>query len=455
LDDENMKKLATLGLALQRLGLEDHLLSLGSLSRRVDMLSYNRKILNLFFNWLSKKILENQRKWERIEESERFNIIDEPNIHHQLSEIFDDIFITVSVNQNSGKVEALGGVQRGGETLIGSLDLSSLKDEERRIANKATSYFIFKFLPSFTSFPNFREGAVALSEGAVGYSVRIDVDGQAGYIAENIPKIYKTLLEFMVHENTHIQQSVLADELSDVNPGLINERYDAGEEIDFIELINKNKLNQPYKWEEMEEEEEDLPPLEETPARELSLEEKIEKAFRMIDMIIKPAKCPDLNLQEKSIARKLIEDGEEYQIVSVISSENYLECEKKAKEERADELKEIVTEYHADPETDIGESEIFNYYSRQIEVEAYIRGWRSRLSSSKGKENLAKYFKKQFRSVPEEEMSRENLANLWNKFKDTYRKMNYPEKYLGTDEEALLSDKEYLSKKTKGKRYGF
>lgn len=441
-----MNRLKILGSALRGLGLEGEIISLGSYSgRRIDMLSYSRKILNLFFGWLSDEILRQGRAWEKLEESERYNIIDSGDGDKKIEEIFDDIYISISGDSRTGIGSVSGKVGGGGEVLIKEFDLSILGEEGKKLFLKADSHFRFKFFVAYSANKGgFREGGVAMGDGAIGYSRIISVDAETGYVGKNISNIYSGLLSTMVHEHTHIQQFLLAEELNDAKPGFMNKRFEEGGREDIVDLIDKNRLN--MKDEDFFDEDESREYEDEEPDdAELTADEKIVKMIRLIDIMIKPNICPDLNEAAKIEGREIINSGEEYDIIHIASSRYFEECQKIREgvrdAEEADgkrSLKNRALSHHSNKKTKI--LKFVEYYNRQYEIEAHIRGWRAKLAIGKGNlmlKNLADYFNFNFKRFSEKEFPKAELVKLWDKYKETYRIMNYPEKYLGTDEEAL------------------
>lgn len=460
-----MKRLEILGKALRGLGLEEEIISLGSYSgRRIDMLSYSRKILNLFFGWLSDEILRQGVVWEGVDQSERYRIVDDLSANgngdeadKKIAEIFDDIFISISGNRKTGKGVAKGKVGDGAEVVIKEFDIDSLGEEGKNIFLKADSHFTFKFFISYS--PNtggFREGGVAMSDGVIGYARIIGVDAGAGYIARNISKIYSSLLSTMVHEHTHVQQYLLAEELGDVKPGFIEKRHEEGKRTDLVDLIDKNRLNMPDEEIEdifgEEEPEEDIESgSEEYPhfASEKTMDQKISEMNDYIDRFIRPKYCPELNAAAKKEGREVIEGGGFYGLIDIMRSRYVEECFKirdetkeSEEDERKNDLKNRARSYHSTEKTRL--SKFVEYYNRQHEIEAHIRGWRAQMAAGSDKlsiKNLAQYFNANFKRFSEKDFPKAELAKLWDKYKATYRVMNYPEKYLGTDEEALIVKK--------------
>jgi hypothetical protein len=193
-----MNRLKILRSALREIGLGDQIISLGSYSgRRIDMLSYSRKILNLFFGWLSDQVLIQGREWEKIEESERYNIIDSGDGDKKIEDIFDDIYVSISGNSRTGVGSVRGKIGGGGEVLIKEFDLSLLGKEGTRIFLKADSHFKFKFFMAYSgNTGGFREGGVAIGDGAIGYSKIISVDAEAGYVGKNISNLYSSPVSY-------------------------------------------------------------------------------------------------------------------------------------------------------------------------------------------------------------------------------------------------------------------
>lgn len=457
-----MKRLKILGKALRELGLEKEIISLGSYSRRrIDMLSYSRKILNLFFGWLSDEILRQAAAWEKISEKERYEIIDSEEVGYadkKIAEIFDDILISISGDSRAEKGFVRAKVGDGEEILIKEFDLNSLGAEGKKLFLKADSHFTFKFFVSYSkNTGGFREGGVAMSDGVIGYARIISVDAGRGYVARNIPSLYSSLLSTVVHEHTHIQQYLLAEELNDVRPGFINKRFEENKRTDIVDLIDKNRLNmRDEEYSDIFDEEDDEEYIDpedegaETPERiEQTMEGKIDEMVAYIDRFIRPTICPELNAAAKKEGRERIEAGGSYDIIDIMRSRYVDECFKIREEvreaeekEKKNKLKDSARSYHSNEKTRL--SKFVEYYNRQHEIEAFIRGWRAQMAAGSHKlsiKNLAQYFNLNFKRYSEKEFPKAELKKLWEKYKATYRAMNYPEKYLGTDEEALVQKK--------------
>lgn len=431
-----MKRIRDLNIALERMGLKERVI-LASHGRRLDLLSYSRKLLRSFFGWLSDRLLEVERTWEERRMTQRAKMMD-PSWKlfggpppAEFKEIRIKIF-------SSGEV--VGSIGEGGEEVIRTLDLGELNEEETRIFENFSSIFLIRFFPQGVRTGNFREGGVSRHDG-IGYSLIVRYGLPPGFIRDQISNLYRRILELIVHENSHVQQRLLGSEMHFSNPEFMRERESAGGRTDLVELLHKGKKRRVREEPEEEDffEDEDLEEeIEETPPVVLSGEEKLLAAIRLIDRYIDSAVCPEINKQQKEVAREMIAAGGDFGLFHLISLPEFLECQDKSttlKERLKTEQGLKKTEkHHADPSTRI--SEWFEYFSRPHEIEAFIRGWRASLAvAGKGggpSKNFGDLFKERFSSyLRGGSLSPQEVQDLWSKYKEVYRAFNYPDKYLG------------------------
>jgi hypothetical protein len=438
-----MKRLRILNSALSRIGSRERIVT-SSLSRRIDILSYSRKILGSFFGWLADRIMEVEVAWEekdpwtRTELSEPFNFSISGSIPISLRKIFEPI--EIRLNKDGSVIGKFGGSEKN----IGTINKDSLGEEEKRIFNHSESIFTIRFYPEGAWSRDAREGGVSTSEGAVGYSAFVRYNDKNGFIRGQIPELYSKLLQYIVHESTHVQQRILAEELDYIDPVFLSKREIGGESRNIVELIHKNRVSGRNAEEEdveydEEEVEFDIPVARPAETLDGLMEEKIKKAFDLIDRRIKPDICPELNRKEKENASKIIMEGGTYGELDLVLSENAqlcLDIKDKVNSDRAigGALSHLTTNKKK-------MTKWFKYLSKPIEIEAFMRGWRAEMSvhgKRSGGRSFASYFGDIIkRYASSGNLTSEEVSDLWSRYKEVYKSLNYPEKYLGTDEEAI------------------
>jgi len=366
-----MKRLRILNSALSRIGNRERIVT-SSLSRRIDILSYSRKILGSFFEWLADRLLKIDEKWDRdYSYLKDGGFVTNPATIpaygiDSVGRLFDPIEITIE----SGIVKAkIGRV----EVIINEIDVSSFNDDEKKLFYNYPCVVIIRFeeTRSLGSFRESAAGGVATSGKGTGHTLFVKFStrkDKIGYIKKQIPNVYRRLLELFVHENTHLQQNILAGISKD-------------DDVNFVPLINKDQL---YKQ---------MPDTE-------SVEE--------------------FNFNQEAHNAETIKELSSYHTNKLKKQEEIIEKNKNDNNFNEKNKNAFV-----------------EYLSTPIEIEAFIRGLRS-TGSFDGKRHGGKSFASMFRGfINRYNFTYEQKSDLWSRYKEVYKSLNYPEKYLGTDEEAI------------------
>jgi hypothetical protein len=484
------KKLHTLNKALEVIIGKKELRKISSFQRSIDITSYGRKVLNLFFPQLADELVEmsnNQSKliMSSIEETRKklqkledkavslgspwgLTSLSEMEEFESRADVPDDIIKKIhsiedkyhnlmdrQFNQNNwknkklkvylqpqqmkNKIEVfLSGVGEESEKkLINTQDLSIFTDEERKIFVNSGHIFNIHLRNMAGGDDPIRGGAVTGSLGYTVYNPSIFYSKKYPHLLkQNISKLYNDILEFIVHESTHQQQFLLRERVSDLlydypELGLLSEEEDA----DYSPLVTdrgfinykdkekvKNWITSKYRFEE---EEEELPFLPDELPEETS-EDSSEfvhpyEGKSLVEMIL--YKCPNA----LSLAKEEIEKNPEQDIMEIAFKYRDA-CNEERQLNRTEEQSES---YHKTTGMS-QDNEIKEYYLNPVEIEAHIRGFRSILKGT------GKSFATQFCSnIASRFSDGDVLKEVWNAYKEMYKRLNYPEKDLGEDSAAL------------------
>ena len=471
-----------------------------SLQRSVDITSYGRRVLNLFFPYLADELVEmsnNQRKlmmpstdeikkklnsleneavllgssWglssiQGIEELENkpdvpLDILNkihsiEDKYHalmeNQLNENYwknKFLKIYLEPKKTKSKVDVyFKGIENGArKKIINTQELSIFTNEEKKIFLKSAHIFNIHLRNSEGGDSPVSSGAITSESGYTVYNLSIFYSRyNPKFLKSNISKLYSDILELIVHESTHQQQFLLRDRVSDLlydypELGLISEEEGSDYSpltIDRGSINYKNKdivkrwIESKFKFEEEEpwdDEEYRTPDLSgnlESKAPEESTESEKEK---LINMILR--NCPDTLLLAKEEARNSNQNIEDI----------FFKYRDACSEERRINITEQISEsYHKNREKST-DFEVKKYYTDPVEIEAYIRGFRSILKGS-GKPFATEFCKNIAANFSNINTSKE----VWELYKEMYRRLNYPEKDLGDDTTALACVKRIQKK---------
>lgn len=499
------KKLLNLKKILISMGIENTFLKESSLQRSVDMVSYSRKVLNLFFPYLADRVVEISEKHKELLEGEKIaqsqkilakeieikRFLSSVNYLGSIGQFVDDLedeiisvseedydeatnleneynalknqrlepksidlknqILKISFQKSKGKIKVFyKGIESGAKkTLVLEKDTDIFSAEEKKIFLETGHAFNIHLRNVYGGDQQIREGAVAMGEGVTLYNVTIYYNlSNPSTLTNNISNLYSKLLEYIAHESTHIQQFILGEIASDYSNMLGSIDFEKSKmplAVDRGHLKSKDKKIRKN-WIEknivFEEEEEDFDDI--LGEEEATEEPKID----VIELMFKG--CPEI------IERIRNELRENKNLSEVDMVQKYgEECLDLRKSMRAEKQSE---EYHKgiDESIEASEQELNDreYFSQPQEVEAFIRGFRA---SAMGKViTLAKNF---FNNIAIAFENKDIIFELWNLYKEMYNRLNYPKKDLGTDEDISLyiaererkikklrSDKEILDK---------
>jgi len=503
------KKLNTLRKTLSIILAEDIFLKEASFKRSIDITSYGRKILNLFFPYLADKIVElsdEHRKFynsvqadykkeaddktkelmdmikanglesledlEDLEDGTSDLDIEIPkdnfekmislnrerhSIYNKYRKIKDSyiknfknkiikIYIEKSNVKNKIYVYYKGIGENSEKQLIKEVDLNIFKEEERKIFLQSGHAFNIHLRDSYGGDNEIRPGGLATGSGVTLYNCMLSYNSyDANQIKKGIPGLYNTLLEYIVHESTHIQQFMLNELLTDraSEIGSIHESdefkplvTDRGYLNTKDENILGNWLRKNVKFEE--EDDENIVDNEEYTYEEYEENDSTYR-FTLEGFLVN---CPNA----LSAAKKELEENPEAGTSDIvnIAMKYRNDCSNEKQSLRAEKYSE---EYHTELdslEDEDQDEEAKEYYSDPVEVEAFIRGFRA-MSKGRGislAANFALHISMAFKT--------KNVASeVWNLYKLAYKRFNYPEKDLGTDQQALHFFNALESKKKK------
>lgn len=298
-----------------------------------------------------------------------------------------------------------------------------------------------------------RSGAVTGGDWVV-YNASIPYDKRKpGVLIRGIEGLYNNLLEFIVHESTHVQQFAILDKASEIAQDISmddlaksfnrpNKEYSVWSvdsnksplitDLGYINTKNKkvrddwvksisDEEKQIFEDEDDENDEEPEGILPAVPEDFDSLESLLNRRL---------GRCPDvLELARREISLKLEEDKDLNYIAEVFKYRDMCDDEKKSilsKNESETHHKNIKKSPATTAERYV------KYISQPHEVEAHIRGWRSNLKGT-GK-SLAYFFGK---NIADGLGSLDNISEVWSLFEAAYRRLGYPEKDLGTYDDVL------------------
>jgi hypothetical protein len=301
-----------------------------------------------------------------------------------------------------------------------------------------------------------RAGAVTGGKWVV-YNPSISYDKRdPGLLIFGIELLYNDLLDYIVHESTHVQQFAILDKASEIAQDIslddFNQSFNRpNKEFSYWE-IDKDKLplitdrgyvntkNKKLRddWvksisveekqghENVYEDDEDLesmPPI-------VPEDEDFDSPESFLNRQL--GRCPEvLEIARREILQKLKEDKDLDYIAEVFKYRDMCDDEKKS----------ILSKNKSETfhkEKDIEKPRLTavqrytEYISQPVEVEAHIRGWRSKLKGT-GK-TLAHFFGSY---VAKGLGSPDNISKVWSLFEAAYRRLGYPEKDLGTYDEVL------------------
>lgn len=497
------KKLLSLNKALNLAGIKNVILKESSLQRSVDIVSYSRKVLNLFFPYLANQIVElsdehksffenatkdfNKKSNDKKKEledmlnsvglktvDEFLDIIDfdlETNISKndmdKISRLYNDclklnkekqfqilsygknwknkiikIYLEKNKKKNKIYVFCKGIRKESTKSLINEFDLNIFSEEERRIFLETGHAFNIHLRSLAGGDERIEPGALATGSGGgiTLYNCMIYYDlFNPNVLKNNINGLYQKILEYIAHESTHVQQFTLESNMLDVSSEVGSISYEDEfsplvTDRGFINTKNKKVLHDWLRKNISFEEDEETYDYDETG---IDIAENIEeeKALDVVEMLLYG--CPEI----LAAAKKELEENpgiEKYDIINKYRED----CSNFRNISATEKLSE---EHHKDI-SESTDDETKAYYSKPIEVEAFIRGFRA---SSMGRGiSLASKFSKE---VSPAFKNKRDASDVWNLYKAAYKRLNYPEKDLGTDTEAL-SFWNSISKDTKKER---
>jgi hypothetical protein len=469
------KKLNILKRTLAAVLNKDIFLKEASLQRSVDITSYGRKVLNLFFPYLADRIVElsESHKEAYYKVTEDFHK-EKNRINSRISDIgsqyginsIDDMFIlegehnipedvedelleledlmdNTSIYFDTGwknkiikisfekdrtrniiKVFYKGIDPNSSKTLIKEISLDIFSDEEKKIFLETGHAFNLHLRDVAGGNEKIQGGAVAMRSGVTLYNPTIFYDNYAPYlITNNISKLYDEILEQIVHESTHIQQFILEqkvfDRASEMGPisedddfkALITDRgYIRSKDPNILERWIRNNI----KFDDIiEEDDEDIPDYEE-PTSEAS-----EGKFDVLSSLF-GKRCPEIY----ALAMQEFDGTNAMDLLFKYKDH----CSDEADQRRANNESET---YHKEIK-ESGEESLKKYFAQPIEIEAFIRGLRA-INKGKNKtfaSSFSEHIASRFKDM-------DTASELWELYKQGYKRLNYPEKDLGTDQQAL------------------
>ncbi len=471
------KKLNILKRTLAAVLNEDIFLKEASLQRSVDITSYGRKVLNLFFPYLADRIVELSKSHKEAYYKVTEDFHKEKNrINSRISDIgsqyginsIDDMFIlegdhnvpadvedelleledlmdNTSIHFDTGwknkimkisfeknrtrniiKVFYKGIDPNSSKTLIKEVSLDIFSDEEKKIFLETGHAFNLHLRDVAGGNEQIQGGAVAMKRGVTLYNPTIFYDNYTPYlITNNISKLYDEILELIVHESTHIQQFILdeevfnkASEMGAVSEGnehkvLTTDRgYVRSKDPKILEEWIRNNIE----FDDITEEDEDYEDMDDY---EAPISEESEEKFDVLSSLL-GKRCPEtfaLAMQEF--------DGTNAMDLLFKYKDN---CSDEADQRRANSESET---YHKQIKESEEES-LKEYFAQPIEIEAYIRGFRA-VNKGKNKtfaSSFSEHIASRFKDM-------DTASELWELYKQGYKRLNYPEKDLGTDQQAL------------------
>lgn len=482
------KRLNILNRALTIIAGQKEIKKISSLQRSVDITSYGRKVLNLFFPQLAdylvemsknqstlmmSSVSETRKKIKKLEEqaislgspwglssmSEMEEFESKPNVPadilkkiHSLEDKYHAL-IEKQYSENSwknkklkvylqpqkmkNKIEVfLSGPEEGSEKkLINTQDISIFTDEERKIFLNSGHIFNIHLRNVAGGDDPIRGGAVTSASGYIVYNPSIFYSkASPSILKRNISVLYDDILELIVHESTHQQQFLLRDRVSDLldyypELGVISEEEGADyapliSDRGFINYKDQEKVRDWITSKFKFEEEEELPEIPDELPEESDEDDESKNLHEpkdLIEMIL--YKCPDI----LSLARKEIEQNPEKDFMQIVFKYRAA-CNEEKQLKRTEEQSES---YHKTTGMS-KDDEIKKYYLDPVEIEAHIRGFRATLKGT-GK-SLATEF---CSNIAPAFSDIDSLKEVWNAYKEMYKRLNYPEKDLGEDSAVL------------------
>jgi hypothetical protein len=491
------KKLLNLNKILASMGIENSFLKESALQRSVDMVSYSRKVLNLFFPYLADRLVEISEKHKALLEEEKIaqsqkilakeieikrflsSVNYQGSIGEFLDELVDEIIsapddaydnasrleeeynalknqrlepksvdlknkiLKINFQKSKGKIKVFyKGIESGAKKILAlEKDTDIFSKEEKKIFLETGHAFNIHLRNALGGDQEIREGAVAMGEGVTLYNVTIYYNlSNPSTLTNNISNLYSQLLEYIAHESTHVQQFILGEIAADYSAeigsiDLKKSRMPLAVDRGYLKSKDK-KIRKNWIEQNIafEEEEDNYDDI-------LTEEQAVEKPkIDIIEIVFRG--CPELI---ERIRNELKKDKNLSEVDMVLKYGE--ECSDLRKSMRAEKKSE---EYHKDMGESLGfsEKELSDkeYFSTPEEVEAFIRGFRAR---SMGKNiTLAKNFHD---DIAIRFNNKNIIFELWNLYKEMYNRLNYPRKDLGTNQdlESYIAEREAKIKKLK------
>lgn len=457
-----MRKIVTLSRALENMGLEREKIAVGALTRGLDLLSYSRKVLGLFFPWMIEKLRGAATSANLGSEARE-------SIHVLLLPDEDTTFDYVRV---------MGKIGDGEWEIISESNLPNFGELGEKIFRRTTSIFNVYFEDSD---PGHSEGG-AMNKRNISYNVVIPsgsgrkISGQE--ILKEIPRIYSQFLADISHESTHVHQQLLAHSfeiesesrrhthkenrkhISEVETG---KRYE-GSLLDreWLQTHDPIALSRGFKTNTVLQKDED---------GVSSLSDLMKSYFGQKNKTSTPGPESDfttLTSWDEGSRNLLIEkinhifpESEKIQSSVLIEADDLIKDKGSISHRELDQIfrkheedyKDIIHTNRAlsfsemtgsnNSEKKLSEEEedakFIAYWMQQQEVEAFVRDMRIKLSSeskrsNKIKKNFANEFYNQIGVYLKKD---EDRRRLWDKYSQTYLALGYPAKDLGTYAEAV------------------
>lgn len=509
--NKRYKKLLELNNALNIALKDSSVIKNSSLKREVDINSYSRKVIGLFFPFIAEKLnllskeheskleisnnkIDNAKaKMEEIEEEalrigspwgmrsfsdvmrlesndkipkkdiNKISILEDQ--YYQLSNSIWDISPDISnwinailkiylhPNKVIGKIEVFyeGPEKSSKKIKIDEKDFDIFSQKEQEIFLRNTQVFNIHLRSEDREDELITGGAITGRSNFIVYNPTIYYDkSDPKVLIRNIEKLYQTIIELIAHESSHNQQFNLEQ---DAIRKMLNMRLDDEDMWSVVApLITEKGYVRSKDRKEMEkwlkskgigiagtESKNDEWGISKSPVmmpedpyltpESQSIAKKNELERKKSDIKAHMSGCPEQML----FALKEIELNPDVRYLDLV--DKYMEkCKNESMFHNAED---ISREYHKNiMKEDEWERQKEDYYLRPVEIEAHIRGARSELRITR--KTMAEYF---CTNIAYQFSNKNLVKNIWNEYKSMYRDLNYPEKDLGSDEDAIQCTK--------------